>query len=643
LIQDRNETLSVTSTIEGDKVAMSIDQNAMAHIMSILTDLYSDPELAVIREYSTNAWDAHVEAGVQRPIEVTLPSEMSPLLRIRDFGVGLTVDDIHSIYSKYGASTKRATNDQVGMLGLGCKSALTYAQQFTLTSCKDGTKVAVSISRDDDGGGSMTVVDTTSCDQGNGTEIIIPARQHNDLARKAEQFFSVWPQDAVLVNGQPPRDFRAEAMRVTDDVYLSIDQRSYVVMGNVPYPVPTWPGLHLERGIVAFVPIGSVNFPPSRESLMDTTKTQATLAAVVAEYREGIKNAVQEKVDAADSHVAALAAVTEWSKFGDGKHVYTYRGQDVPTRYETVEGDPSILVSDAWARYRQGYASTERGLTAGSWGTTVWVHDYAPGNHNINHKRKMQKWCEDRGLTSQEVKRFVMLRGDAPESDFIDAGRIVSWDTIKAIKLPRAVTQGTRYRPARIAGSYDVFTDDGFTAGMAAEEFKGKRHVLYCRGNRYLGEGFEAKLSDHLTDYVIVCLPENRIGKFVRDFPKAKPAREAVDAAYLRWEKRITPAQRETLKIVDENTSYYSRDDARSVLRKLDETKLHDPDLRVAIVSSRVDVTTLLKQRAAFGKHVERSGWDNPLNNYPLFNEHHTDHEHTYLYLNAAYAAREEG
>ena len=39
---------------------MSIDQSALSHIMNVLTDLYADPELAVIREYSSNALDSHI-------------------------------------------------------------------------------------------------------------------------------------------------------------------------------------------------------------------------------------------------------------------------------------------------------------------------------------------------------------------------------------------------------------------------------------------------------------------------------------------------------------------------------------------------------------------------------------------------------
>ena len=58
------------------RTAMTFDENSIAHLMSVLTDLYSDKPLAVIREYSTNALDAHRAAGNTAPIEVTLPSTL---------------------------------------------------------------------------------------------------------------------------------------------------------------------------------------------------------------------------------------------------------------------------------------------------------------------------------------------------------------------------------------------------------------------------------------------------------------------------------------------------------------------------------------------------------------------------------------
>ena len=62
----------------GTESHFNIKDENVAHIFSILRNqLYSDKIGAIIREYITNAIDAHVEANVDRPITVTLPSIFS--------------------------------------------------------------------------------------------------------------------------------------------------------------------------------------------------------------------------------------------------------------------------------------------------------------------------------------------------------------------------------------------------------------------------------------------------------------------------------------------------------------------------------------------------------------------------------------
>ena len=51
-------------------------------MFKILSDsLYSDKVMAVIRELSTNANDAHVAAGNKNPFKVTLPTQATLTLR----------------------------------------------------------------------------------------------------------------------------------------------------------------------------------------------------------------------------------------------------------------------------------------------------------------------------------------------------------------------------------------------------------------------------------------------------------------------------------------------------------------------------------------------------------------------------------
>lgn len=124
------------------KGKFGISRRSQAHIMTILRDnIYTDKILAVLREYSSNAWDAHRMVGKgDLPIHVTLPDTDNPTLVIRDFGPGMSPRDVFNIYTQYGESTKRNTDDAVGMMGIGSKSAFAYSDSFNVTSWNGGMR-----------------------------------------------------------------------------------------------------------------------------------------------------------------------------------------------------------------------------------------------------------------------------------------------------------------------------------------------------------------------------------------------------------------------------------------------------------------------------------------------------------------------
>ena len=126
----------IESTIQSD-YDFSIKQSA--HAFQVLSNsLYSNKILAVVREYLTNALDAQIASGVKTPFSVTLPSDNELLgnnyWQVRDYGTGLSEEDIKEFYCTYFSSSKQSSNDFTGMLGLGCKSAFAYTQEFTVTS-----------------------------------------------------------------------------------------------------------------------------------------------------------------------------------------------------------------------------------------------------------------------------------------------------------------------------------------------------------------------------------------------------------------------------------------------------------------------------------------------------------------------------
>src|SRR5271157_2965693 len=70
--------------------------------------MYSNPILAICREISSNARDAHREVGkADVPVEIHLPIGLEPEFKVKDFGPGISPDRMLNIFIKYTASTKR--------------------------------------------------------------------------------------------------------------------------------------------------------------------------------------------------------------------------------------------------------------------------------------------------------------------------------------------------------------------------------------------------------------------------------------------------------------------------------------------------------------------------------------------------------
>ena len=116
--------------------------NSAEFFQILSSTLYSDQLLAVVRETTCNAWDAHVEAGrTGTPIQITVDSTK---VVIRDFGLGIPHDNMGPIYGIYGASTKKNDGTQTGGFGLGCKAPFAYTDHFQVTSNHAGTKTIYS-------------------------------------------------------------------------------------------------------------------------------------------------------------------------------------------------------------------------------------------------------------------------------------------------------------------------------------------------------------------------------------------------------------------------------------------------------------------------------------------------------------------
>jgi hypothetical protein len=638
---------------------MTIDQGALSHIMSVLTDLYSDPELAIIREYSTNALDAHVEAGETRPIEVTLPSPLSPFLRIRDYGVGLDVADIRDIYSRYGTSTKRQSNDVVGMLGLGCKSALTYADQFTLASVKDERRVTVSVSRDEDGSGSMTIVSDERTSDPNGTEVIIPAKRDNTMADTAADFFRFWDEGTVLVNGKQPE--RIGGMWVNDKILVteSVDTPQ-IVMGNVAYPCP---GLDMRdrlgwhSKVVAWVDIGTVAFTPSREALQDTKQTREEVGRVKAHIMAQMDASFKAQIEAAESPQDMLKLYLEarLHGYGNGLRNRIVPPHDepaweddagikhrIPAEFGKIDGKPERLLVVAWSKlHRRRDGEHYPALNTAAILTHHFFEGFDAAGFSPTKREKLEAYKAAKGLQQPERSAaFVFVDKLANgEKLWLRPEQIHKWADVDAIKIERKTSDGT----SRPRGSYKGRQNGAWYSTFQADTIDTSKPVYWLHGNDYQTRSHEAIRFEVIEDdSTIVALPANRIEKFKRDFPKAINMDDA-------WRKHLTTVWKNFTK---EDVIILSMDSGtRSVLTALDATRVDDPAIKrwIGLATRKADDT----KKSTWEKYSRYTSppaiaEDDPLDKYPLvesFPRYYApdkrQQEHTLIYLNAAYAAAE--
>lgn len=110
----------VLSTGSEDSIDMSIDTADQGVLMMILSEsLYKDPVGSLIREWTSNALDAHTEAGITEPIIVALKrdEQYNYWFKVTDVGTGMSPERIINVISKYAASTKRTSDKYLGAFG----------------------------------------------------------------------------------------------------------------------------------------------------------------------------------------------------------------------------------------------------------------------------------------------------------------------------------------------------------------------------------------------------------------------------------------------------------------------------------------------------------------------------------------------
>lgn len=435
--------MKITTTAEGQttqspvssnmKVTrMGFDSSSHAFLMDALTNLYSNPELAVLREYPSNGIDSHIAAGVTRPVELTLPTPANPNFVVKDYGVGMSTEDIETIYSMYGASTKRNTNDQIGAFGLGAKSALTITPHFTFTSVKDGIKNIVLVMKGEDGVGDFKFLSTTETTEGNGVEVVIPIANVNKFNQEATKFFRSVDPDLILVNGERVTDtiYNTENWtRVGDagwfhirDFMNATTSRVYhpegvrVKYGPVLYSLnnstgnlyPQYDGFFKTNAgyVVLDIPIGDLDLTPSREDLRYSNRTVTRVKEALNSYLQAVTETMNELLQSYDSRIDAARFYAKATK-AEIKLTPFWKGDEIPNLMTFDEGTVYLAHAQKGKRTQiTQVTKTELGSLVGAFNMTERYVIGVQGNQQEFVFKNIKDYMLSHGATEMRVYAY---------------------------------------------------------------------------------------------------------------------------------------------------------------------------------------------------------------------------------------------
>ena len=307
---------------------------ATGKAFKILSDgLYSDKIRAVIRELACNARDSHVAAGNTAPWHMHLPTQDECWFSIEDFGTGMSHDDVMNVYSRYFASTKTASNDFVGQLGLGSKSPFSFTRSFTVNSRYGGVENRYRMYFDDS---DTPRVDHIASGPANGTGIKVQfavvsgfERWHSKAIDVLRWFAQPPSCNTELALENPEAYYEGQGWQIWNKHFWH-GSNLQILMGGVLYPldIHSIPDLdsklyHLtDFPMVIDMPIGDCDVAASREGLSYDVRTVVNLRARLDAVRSDIIAMVSTAISSAANEWTARQL---WNGYFTGSLGYAMR------------------------------------------------------------------------------------------------------------------------------------------------------------------------------------------------------------------------------------------------------------------------------------------------------------------------------
>jgi hypothetical protein len=338
---------------------MSFGVSDLGMLFDILRNkMYKDPILAICREISCNARDAHREIGTpDLPIQITIPTAFDPNYKVQDFGPGISPDRMENIFCKYMASTKREDNNQQGGFGLGGKSPFSYSDTFTIITIVDKVKRIYTAYIDESGLGKVVLASQNKTVDNNGTTISIPVLREDIpkfLKRTLEctKYWKIkpllvgreyidtteWQKENIQYSGtnwyKVHNNYNSHTTAIIDDILYEIDEKSL-------HNLPTDKKLFLQNKIFITFNIGELSLSPSRDNIHYDEKTQAIILKRIDDIYNEIITSILDKIKQADTYIQACLIAQKFcdSFYHDSINISSIKWKDQNIQYSIKLND----------------------------------------------------------------------------------------------------------------------------------------------------------------------------------------------------------------------------------------------------------------------------------------------------------------
>lgn len=278
IVQEKTKDVEITGAL--DSTIASVSSSGMRQVSKLLRDnLYVDKLSASMREVLANAIDESLESGAVQKVKVHVPTEEESYYSVRDFGRGLSHENVFKVFFQYFESTKQNDRLSIGGWGIGAKSPFAAVSEMVVTSWHGGVRnVYLAVNNGQDI--IANLASSTKSNEPSGIEVRFETPNWSSFQTKFKTLYKNFREYYEVDLNIEITEAREKPMKEVKIKYLN--SSSSVWHKGIVYKTEfTWGPCNC----LMYVPDEvTIDIHPSRERLEETDRNKNVLGALAEKY-----------------------------------------------------------------------------------------------------------------------------------------------------------------------------------------------------------------------------------------------------------------------------------------------------------------------------------------------------------------------